>query len=103
MNSFTPKQNLCTKKPYGLNLEKNKEIFKKMKATALNIRCTGKLSLQTFQKGIMFSISLELLYEELKSNYDISHLISSRLNQHSLESFFLKFDKLVVFKIIKLL
>lgn len=82
MNSYSPSETLCTKKPYGLNLEEQNNCLEK-------IRCQGKNVLQTFQKGILISIrSTQLLFEDLKEKYNVSYILTHRLNQDSLESFF---------------
>jgi len=89
MNSYTPSETLCTKKPYGLNLEDQNNCLDKMYKIIYSMRCAGKNTLQTFQKGIFISIkSTQLLFEDLKEKYNISYILTHRLNQDSLESFF---------------
>ncbi len=46
-------------------------------------------ALQTFQKGILFSIkSLKALFDDLMTKMDISYTLTHRLNQDCLENFF---------------
>jgi len=52
------------------------------------MRCNGKNTLQTFQKGILISITSTKLFEDLKQKYNIDYILTHRLNQDSLESFF---------------
>lgn len=53
------------------------------------MRCQGKNVLQTFQKGILISIkSTQELFKHLNKKYNISYILTHRLNQDSLESFF---------------
>lgn len=53
------------------------------------MRCKGKNTLLTFQKGILISIkSTQLLFKDLMEKYDISYILTHRLNQDSLESLF---------------
>lgn len=54
-----------------------------------SMRCNGKKTLQTFQKGILISIkSIKLLFKDMNMKYNISYILTHRLNQDSLESFF---------------
>lgn len=53
------------------------------------MRCQGKNVLQTFQKGILISIkSTQELFKHLNEKYNISYIVTHRLNRDSLESFF---------------
>lgn len=48
----------------------------------------GKRSIEQFQKGILISNkSLDMLHEYVKK-YDMSYILTSRLNQDILENFF---------------
>lgn len=85
MNSFYVNANIHTKKPNGLDLERQNEIISCFQA----IGCTGKTVLQTFQKGLLISCqSLQLLFQDLKEKYDIKYILTHRLNQDVLENFF---------------
>ncbi|CAI6375105.1 unnamed protein product [Macrosiphum euphorbiae] len=89
MNSYTPSETLCTKKPYGLNLEEQINCLEKVYKLIYSMRCQGKNVLQTFQKGILISIkSTQELFKHLNKKYNISYILTHRLNQDSLESFF---------------
>ncbi|KAL5245876.1 hypothetical protein ACI65C_013284 [Semiaphis heraclei] len=89
MNSYTPSETLCTKKPYGLNLEDQNNCLEKVYKLINSMRCQGKNVLQTFQKGILISIkSTQELFKHLNKKNNISYILTNRLNQDSLESFF---------------
>lgn len=89
MNSYTSTETLCTKKAYGLNLSEQNKCLDKMYELIFSMRCNGKNTLQTFQKGILISItSTKLLFEDLKQKYNIDYILTHRLNQDSLESYF---------------
>jgi len=89
MNSYTPTETLCTKKPYGSNIDDQNKCLNKMYELMFSMRCNGKNTLQTFQKGILISIkSVKLLFKDMNMKYNISYILTHRLNQDSLESFF---------------
>lgn len=89
MNAYTPAERLCTKKPYGMNLVQQNETLEKMYQMALTMKCVGKRSLQTFQKAILMSIaSTKLLMQDMKEIYNCTYILTNRLNQDCLESFF---------------
>lgn len=56
MNSYTPSETMCTKNAYGLNIVDQDKSLDKMYALIYSMRCIGKNTLQTFQKGILISI-----------------------------------------------
>lgn len=58
-------------------------------ATAKSMRVCGSKSLYQFQKGpVILSQSLPKLYEMLKERYNISYILTYRLNQDGLEHLF---------------
>lgn len=74
---------------YGLHLESQNFILDKMYDTVKNMLCTGKTSLQTFQKGILMSInSLKGLQKDLAERYSLPYILTHRVNQDALENFF---------------
>lgn len=74
---------------YGLELENQSQILRNMESTIQNMRVNSKKNLMPFQKGILMSIkSLEMLFEDMRSKYNIKYLITNRLNQDILEGFF---------------
>lgn len=86
MNYFTPSSNLASKRPYGMNLESQNELFD-ITNTFTSMKCIGKE--QVFQKGLLISTkSTEQLFIDLRNKYSISYLITQRLNQDYLEHFF---------------
>jgi len=89
MNSYTPSETLCTKKPYGLNLEDQNNCLEKVYKLIYSMRCQDKNVLLTFQKGILISNkSTQEHFKHLNKKYNISYILTHRLNQDSLESFF---------------
>lgn len=89
MNSYSPSQTPNIKKPYGLFLSEQDEALDTMYITVKTMRCLGKGTLQIFQKGILMSISsLRGLYSDMKEMVQCKFLLTHRLNQDSLESFF---------------
>lgn len=53
------------------------------------MRYMGKSVPQLFQKGILIStLSMQSLYQHLKNKYNITYILTHRLNPDSLESFF---------------
>lgn len=82
MNSYTPTTNIPTKKPYGLNIDFQNEVLNDMLITISGMTCVGKTTMQIFQKGIIMSIkSLINLFKDLKSKFNITYILSHRLNQ----------------------
>lgn len=74
---------------YGKNLEKQNETLTQMIQTIQKMRVRGKNFLYQFQKGIiMSSKSLNKLYEMLNEKYNVTYLLTYRLNQDCLEHFF---------------
>ncbi|KAG5871337.1 hypothetical protein JTB14_018591 [Gonioctena quinquepunctata] len=52
-------------------------------------RCIGKTNLQVFQKSILISIkSLQGLFKDMQEKFQISFILTSKLNQDALESLF---------------
>lgn len=89
MNSYSASETLHVKKPYGCMLQEQDEHLDITYKTIKGMRCIGKISLLTFQKGILMSItSLKSLFQDMKQKFDCSYILTHRLNQDSLESFF---------------
>lgn len=88
-NSYVPNDKIPTKSAYGTNLQQQSENLDKMYDMVKNMRARGYRTLQTFQKGILISISsLKLLYTDMQNKYNIRYICSNKLNQDSLENFF---------------
>lgn len=105
MNSSNVCAAIPTKRPFGLHLEEQKNILQEVIKVFLNMRvmskskenalktndeCTlKKKSMEIFQKGVIISsTSLQNLYEFLHQKYDLKYILTRRLNQDALESFF---------------
>lgn len=74
---------------YGTNMGKQNEVLDIMVSSMKKMRiCSSNRKFQ-FQRGITVSSqSLPKLYEVLKKKYDISFILTYRLNQEGLEHFF---------------
>jgi hypothetical protein len=84
-NSYVPKGSVPSKSAYGIDLENQNEHLKNVHDLISTMRVNGKKSLLTFQKGMLMSIiSLQKLYEDLKSKLDIKYICTHKLNQDSL-------------------
>ena len=74
---------------YGLNLEQQNSALTEMEQLARLSRVGKNKALLPFQKGILMSIkSLRMLLPELTAQYSVSYLLTHRVNQDCLESFF---------------
>jgi hypothetical protein len=92
MNSKRPLSNIrLINSAFGITddiLKEQKEVLRKVKHEVENMRVVGKKSILPFQKGIIISISSLIdLYEEQKSK-GIKYIMTCRLTQDVLESFF---------------
>ena len=88
-NSRVPRDRKISRNAYGLNLENQNEILKCMTETVKSMKVIGSKSLYPFQKGLLVSSeSLPKLQEMVKEKFDISYLLTYRLNQDGLEHFF---------------
>ena len=77
------------KSAYGTHLELQDKCLDDMYTLMKTMRCTGKASLQVFQKAVMLSIqSLKDLRLEMEINYQKPYILTHRLNQDLLENFF---------------
>lgn len=89
VNSYVPNASVPSKRPYGMNVDLQKDSLLKMKKVIGTMRCQGKQSIQVFQKAIILSIeSLFGSYDDLRSRYNITYLCTHRLNQDCLENLF---------------
>lgn len=97
MNSYTPNSTRKAKKAYGLEFLLQNEILDKFYLTISTLKIAVKLflksgaepSLEIFQKSAMLSTrSLQSLFLHLKGTYSISFILTHKLNQNCLESFF---------------
>lgn len=74
---------------YGCHLTNQNKILNTMITTASTMRVGNKDHLYQFQKGLIISSkSLSKLYQMLKEKYNVSYLLTYRLNQDCLEHFF---------------
>ena len=74
---------------YGLKLSQQNVALDKMEQLISATRVGNHRALIPFQKGILMSIkSLRSLFPELAARYDVSYLLTHRINQDCLESFF---------------
>jgi hypothetical protein len=90
MNSRQPGASI--KQPYR-NLASQNEVLDKMYTTIEKMRCIGdyqnKDMILPFQNGILRSInSLKNLFNDLQEEFQIQYLLTYKLNQDALESFF---------------
>lgn len=90
MNTYKPNQyGQSFQKGYGQDLCDQDNILTNMLNVIRTMRCCGKNNLQLFQKGCIISIlSLQELFKDLRSTYNISYILTHRLNQDSLENLF---------------
>lgn len=80
---------IFTKKAYGLEYEKQKEVLNNVTQTIKNLRVINRKNLLPFQKAIINdNVALDLLFQYLKTLYNTSYIITNRLNQDILENFF---------------
>lgn len=91
LNSCTSEPSVISQLPYGKNLEIQNDILDEAILTFSSLRCISKANLQLFQRGIVISSkSLRNLYNDMKHNYDISYILTQRLNQGCLEDLFVQ-------------
>lgn len=91
LNSKRPRDTKQSRDAYGLHLDAQKKVLEDMINVANSMRVQGrnKSSLFQFQKGLIVSSqSLLGLYDMLKDRYDITYILTYRLNQDILEHFF---------------
>lgn len=90
LNSKIPiKDSRSTMKAYGLALAEQNKILLETDYLITNLRGLGKRAMYPFQRGILVTnSSLRGLYNYLKDNYNITYLLTNRLNQDVLENFF---------------
>lgn len=91
MNSYIPNASIPWKSGYGrTNLkELQDEALQKCYDVVSTMKCCGKPTMLKFQKGLLISIkSLQNLFQDLKEVYDISYLLTHKLNQDALENIF---------------
>lgn len=84
-----------TRKAYGLDKENQDQVLDKAYAWLLETRRIEGNSighakaLKPFQKGLLQDINaLKLLYDDLKENFNITYILTERLNQDCLERMF---------------
>lgn len=89
MNSRVPNTSIDLQCGYGIKLEKQKEKLIKYMTVIENMKCVNKKSLQIFQKGVIMSTkSIISMFDDLKIDMGITYILTSKLNQDSLENFF---------------
>ena len=88
-NSRVPFDRKPSRNAYGVQLEEQNKRLYDMEHTAETMRVCKSNKMYQFQKGIIVSCqSLPRLYNMLKSKYNVSYIITSRLNQDGLENMF---------------
>lgn len=96
-NSHQPNENAkLVKSGFGLKLNQQMECLDKAYGMISGMRCKirkdstkQRKELLPCQRGILLSInSLKRLYRDLKENFGITYILTRRLNQDPLESFF---------------
>lgn len=76
------------KTPYGTHIEEQELLFDNVYDTISKMKCIGKKTLQTFQKGILMHINgTRHLLNILKEN-GLQYLLTSKINQDALENLF---------------
>lgn len=94
MNTYVPNKHLSVIRPskcaYGLALMAQNKILDSLLETITEMRCSGKTTLQVFQKGIIISInSTKELHSYLNKKYsNVEYILTHKLNQDCLEIFF---------------
>lgn len=107
MNSSNVCAAIPTKRPFGLHIEEQKNILQnviktfssmrvlpkltksKVYATESNCLFKEKKSIEIFQKGVIVSsLSLQNLYDYVHEKFNMKYILTRRLNQDALESFF---------------
>lgn len=90
MNVKVPEQDSRERtKAYGLAIQIQNEILNKMDNFIRELRIPGRKVLLPFQKGILLSNSaLRTMHTEMQRRFGIKYLLTYRLNQDVLESFF---------------
>jgi hypothetical protein len=74
---------------YGVHLEEQNSTLERVFACVESMREIGRRGYLPFQRGFLISIrSLQGLYSDLKQNFGIKYLLTSRLNQDSAENTF---------------
>ena len=74
---------------FGVHFEEQNSVLEKTFSCIQTMREKGRKSLLPFQKGFLLSIrALQELFSDLKKNYKIDYLLTSRLNQDSAENTF---------------
>lgn len=88
-NSKKPTDIKQSRNAFGINFVEQTAILNKMKETARTMRVGARNSLLPFQKGLITSCtSLSELYKYLKEQYNLTYIMTARLNQDALEHFF---------------
>jgi hypothetical protein len=88
------KKSMLSKNAYGFDLKNQMEHLKNVHDLISTMRVNGKKSLLTFQKEMLMSIiSLQKLYEDLKSKLDIKYICTYTLIKSRQLGKFLYADK----------
>lgn len=89
MNSSSKENDILTKKPYGLDVVHQDNILNTVMKTFKTMRCIGKHTLETFQKGVCITTkSIQELFQDLEIKYNIKYILTQRLTKDVLENFF---------------
>ena len=88
-NSSFPYNSQPGKNAYGLNLEYQNKIIDYMSSFIKSLRVCGWKSALPFQNGILISNeSLKQLFSFLNTTFGVKYILTTKLNQDILESFF---------------
>lgn len=88
-NSNVPYDKIDEKCGYGLKIEKQTEILQNMSNYIKDVLVKGKKSMLPFQKGILISNkSLKDLFSYLNKTFNITYILTNKLNQDVLENLF---------------
>ena len=80
-------------------MNKQNHIVEEMKNVAKRMRVCERKSVYQFQKGLIISCnSLSKLYEMLKAKYNVSYILTYRLNQDGLQHMFGCIRQMGIFK-----
>ena len=83
---FNTKKMACR---YGVHFEEQDSVLEHTFSCVQSMRAKGRQSLLPFQKGMLLSIrALQGLFCEIKKSYGVKYLLTSRINQDSVENTF---------------
>lgn len=81
--------NCISKNAFGTDLENQRKIVSRMSELVSTMRVGKHKEIIPFQKGILLTnLSLNQMFDYLKTKFPIEYILTSRLNQDVLENFF---------------